>query len=318
MSYDIIGDVHGHALELRALLKRMGYSEKDRLWRHPTRTAVFVGDFIDRGPRQLETVDLVRRMVEGGSALAVMGNHEFNAVAWYMGDPSRLGEHLRPHTEKNRRQHGEFLKAVERDPVAHEKVIDWFMTLPLWLELPGLRVVHACWHQASMDYLIPRLAYGCRLTRELMPEACRESADVIEPTMFGAVETILKGLEVPLPDGHCGFKDKDGFHRGSVRIKWWDPEATTFRLGALMPPSDREALPDSPLPARALFVPDDGKPVFFGHYWANGVVSVSPKAACVDYSVAKGGKLVAYRWNGEHVLRSDAFELVEAGTADSG
>ena len=64
--YDIIGDIHGHAAELRALLKRMGYQEREGAYRHPGRTAVFVGDFIDRGPSQVETVEIARAMVEAG------------------------------------------------------------------------------------------------------------------------------------------------------------------------------------------------------------------------------------------------------------
>ncbi len=83
MHYDIIGDIHGHADHLAGLLRLMDYAEIGGVWRHHERMAIFVGDFIDRGPRQLESVRTVRRMVEAGSALAVMGNHEFNAIAWW-------------------------------------------------------------------------------------------------------------------------------------------------------------------------------------------------------------------------------------------
>lgn len=81
MNYDIIGDIHGHAGALKALLADLGYVEKGRTWSHPDRQAIFLGDFIDRGPRQVETVDIVRRMVDAGNAQAVMGNHELNAIA---------------------------------------------------------------------------------------------------------------------------------------------------------------------------------------------------------------------------------------------
>ena len=67
MHYDVIGDVHGHAEALKDLLSAMGYKEMRGHWSHPTRQAVFVGDFIDRGPLQVETVELVRAMVESGS-----------------------------------------------------------------------------------------------------------------------------------------------------------------------------------------------------------------------------------------------------------
>jgi hypothetical protein len=83
MHYDIIGDIHGHAQALEALLRSMDYRETRGSWKHTERQAIFVGDFIDRGPMQVGTVDLVRRMVDEGAAQAIMGNHEFNAIAWF-------------------------------------------------------------------------------------------------------------------------------------------------------------------------------------------------------------------------------------------
>ena len=90
--YDIIGDIHGHADELVELLELLGYEDRNGHYRHPTRTAVFVGDFIDRGPQIREVLRLVRTMCESGSALAVMGNHEFNALAYDTPDPDNPGQ----------------------------------------------------------------------------------------------------------------------------------------------------------------------------------------------------------------------------------
>ena len=80
--YDVIGDIHGYADRLQLLLTRLGYRESHGNWKHPTRTAVFLGDFIDRGPEQPRTVAMVRAMVENGDAIALMGNHEFNAILY--------------------------------------------------------------------------------------------------------------------------------------------------------------------------------------------------------------------------------------------
>lgn len=90
MNYDIIGDIHGHAEALKALLNDTGYRESQNAWRHPERQAIFVGDFIDCEPKQLETFDIVRRMVDAGNAPAIMGNHEFNAIAWFLPDKDRF------------------------------------------------------------------------------------------------------------------------------------------------------------------------------------------------------------------------------------
>ena len=106
--FDVIGDVHGYAGPLQALLGELGYDVVDGAHRHPSRTAVFVGDLIDRGPSQLETLRIVRAMVEAGAARIVLGNHEFNAIAYATIDPARL-EYCRTHNDKHDSQHREFL-----------------------------------------------------------------------------------------------------------------------------------------------------------------------------------------------------------------
>ncbi|MEU6545165.1 polynucleotide kinase-phosphatase [Streptomyces sp. NPDC046859] len=71
--FDIIGDVHGCASELEALLGKLGYVDGV----HPEgRTAVFVGDLVDRGPDSPGVLRRVMGMVESGAALCVPGNHE--------------------------------------------------------------------------------------------------------------------------------------------------------------------------------------------------------------------------------------------------
>ena len=289
-------------------------------WRQPDRQALFVGDFIDRGPRQVETVDIVRAMVDAGSAQAVMGNHELNAIAWFLPDRAQHGDdYLRSHHspkygEKNYLQHRAFLDAVGGTPL-HKTVIDWFLTLPLWLDLAELRVVHACWHPRYMDYLAPHLSADRRLDAELMVWASREpenegEKDTPEPTIFKAVEVLLKGIEIPLPSPHT-FKDKDGHERRRVRVRWWDSEAVSYREAAMLPKEAREQLPDDPIPKHVRLGHDGEKPVFVGHYWLTGRPQLlSDKVACLDYSIAKGGKLVAYRWDGEALLDAAKFQWV--------
>ncbi|AAZ56625.1 hypothetical protein JCM3263A_12250 [Thermobifida fusca] len=80
--FDIIGDVHGCRLELEALLHQLGYQlVRDEHGRavgahHVERTAVFVGDLVDRGPDSPGVLRLVMGMVADGDALCVAGNHE--------------------------------------------------------------------------------------------------------------------------------------------------------------------------------------------------------------------------------------------------
>ncbi|MEU9343696.1 polynucleotide kinase-phosphatase [Streptomyces sp. NPDC048278] len=71
--FDIVGDIHGCASELESLLAELGY--RDGV--HPEgRTAVFVGDLVDRGPDSPGVLRRVMSMVGSGNALCVPGNHE--------------------------------------------------------------------------------------------------------------------------------------------------------------------------------------------------------------------------------------------------
>ncbi|NEA56203.1 polynucleotide kinase-phosphatase [Streptomyces sp. SID13666] len=88
--FDIIGDIHGCRSELETLLNKLGYAlERDAAGRpvgavHPLgRTAVFVGDLVDRGPDSPGVLRLVMGMVAAGSALCVPGNHE-NKLGRYL------------------------------------------------------------------------------------------------------------------------------------------------------------------------------------------------------------------------------------------
>ena len=87
--YDIIGDVHGCAFKLEAMLDELGYvvDPWTGAYRHENRQAIFVGDLIDRGPSQLRVLEIVKAMVDARSAQVVMGNHEFNAIAYATRDP---------------------------------------------------------------------------------------------------------------------------------------------------------------------------------------------------------------------------------------
>ncbi|MEO9325100.1 polynucleotide kinase-phosphatase [Nocardioides sp. C4-1] len=79
--FDVIGDVHGCAAELRALLTTLGYTVSADGAHHPAgRTAVFVGDLVDRGPDSPGVLRLVMGMVAAGDALCVSGNHEAKLV----------------------------------------------------------------------------------------------------------------------------------------------------------------------------------------------------------------------------------------------
>jgi hypothetical protein len=295
MGFDVIGDVHGQYDKLVAILKSMGYTHAGGAWRCTGRTAIFVGDLIDRGPKQLDTLGLVQRMVDAGTARCIMGNHEFNAIGWHTPDPDHAGEYLRPHGKHgNRRQHQAFLAAVEHSE-RHAAAVAWFKTLPLWIDLGALRVIHACWHHESIDELRPYLRADNTLTDELLVLSSREGSRA-----HAAVETLCKGPEVKLPQG-TSIVDGEGKVRTEVRVRWWCEDLSTYRKAVIGPPGDS-------VPSHY-----EGPPVIFGHYWFTGVPQViSRRFACVDFSAAADGPLVCYRWDGESELSSQKLAWVDS------
>lgn len=310
--YDIIGDLHGYADELRALLAKLGYIERDGVYRHPDRIAIFIGDFIDRGPKIRETLQIVRAMVDAGTALALMGNHELNALHFHT--PDGNGDHLRSHTVgsgKNVKQHQATLDQIAIPaPEEWAEWLTWFRTLPLYLDLGALRLVHAAWDAEHIAFLNG----GNRLHDELLfKSAVKGTAE------YKAIEALLKGPEIRLPDPHT-FTDKGGVVRRDIRVKWWlAGEGRTYH-DLCMPES--ETVPKVPVPSTGSSARGYGAaepPVIVGHYWLPPTTPepLAPNVGCVDYSVAKeGGMLAAYRWDGERVL--DAGKFVTVPRLESG
>ena len=312
MTFDIIGDIHGHAESLTRLLRTLGYRERAGVFFHPDeeRHVLFVGDFIDRGPDIVLTLEIVRRMIDHGTARAVLGNHEYNALCFHHSHADSSDRWLRPRSDKNIRQHLETLYQFRHNQTRLHEHLEWFVGLPLFLDLGVIRVVHAAWHQDSIR-LVTELTGGENRMDERFLLA---SADRRRPE-YDAVEAILKGVEVELPQG-ATYLDKDGHERHRTRGAWWmDWSGRTY--GEIHFPvnniggADAADIPIPAAEARRFSGYRDAVPVFFGHYWLTGA---SPRvqaynACCVDYSVARGGALAAYTWSGERELSAERFTL---------
>ena len=297
-SYDLIGDIHGEAPALRELLARLGYRARAGCWRHPSRRAIFLGDYVDRGPAIRETLHLIRAMVEQGAALALCGNHELDLLLH--DTPDGRGGWLRPHSLRTSSMHTRTHAEFADRPQEWAEWLRWLQTLPLVLELPGLRAVHACWDETQVAHL---------RTRRLDDAMLRLAAERNSPAGL-AVHRLLKGPEVPLPDG-MHVSGRQGAPLTQMRVRWWrDRRGETYRDACI---NHHEPGPEITIPSEydALLTPrhDDEFPIFIGHYWLppERPTPLTPTIACLDYSVAAGGPLVAYRWDGERRLSADKF-----------
>lgn len=308
--YDIIGDIHGYANTLEALFKKIGYIKKDGIYQHPERKAIFVGDFIDRGPAIRECLQIVKPMVDSGFALAVMGNHEYNAICYHT--PAMDGrDWLRERSEKNVKQHHLTLKSFIDYDTEWKDYLEWFKKLPVYLDFGRLRIVHAFWNNEIIDKITDALK-GNRLNDSFLFQSTVKNSK-----QYQWIEDLLKGYELQLPD-NIKYTDKDGFVRSEIRVKWWKvSKQETLRSICV---KDGHTLPDKSVPSEIIAgIPvykADEPPVFFGHYWNTGdPLILMNNVCCVDYSIARGGQLVAYRWNGESLL--DSANFVTQANVDS-
>jgi polynucleotide kinase-phosphatase len=121
--FDIIGDIHGCRSELETLLRRLGYEDGV----HPEgRTAVFVGDLVDRGPDSPGVLRRVMGMVASGNALCVPGNHENKLGRWLAGRNVQHTHGLAETIEQLGRETEEFKEQVKEfiDGLVSHYVLD--------------------------------------------------------------------------------------------------------------------------------------------------------------------------------------------------
>ena len=319
--YDIISDIHGRFDKLTALMERMGYESAAEGFIPPAgHKALFLGDLIDPKPGHAlpggvrATLRAVKAMCDAGDALCLMGNHELNAIYFHTADPNgRSGDPDRNwlgyRGSKNRAMHQGTLDDFPdyADPASEWQNIwmPWMKRLPFFLELDGLRAVHATWHPEMIDRIAGR-NLEC-------PKFFLAASDKHTPE-GEALEMLLKGVEVELPGG-VSYTDHTGISRGNIRARWWELPDSGIGYDGLVFPAN-PSIPTDPvseesfarIPGYAL----DALPVFFGHYFKPADSPLAPErhnVACLDHSAAKEGPLVADRWKGgatinpEHYIR---------------
>jgi hypothetical protein len=257
---DIVGDVHGELDALDALLVHLGY---DAAGRHPHgRTLVFVGDLCDRGPDSPGVFDRVRALVAAGRAVATLGNHELNLLRgdrkdgndWFFSEYGPRDAKYEPR--------------VHLPPGRRDEVIAFMRSLPLLLERPDLRVVHAAWDAASVallraaDPALSRVEHFRRweadadalIAAQGLAELARQEYEqyrerLLDPSrpvpmlQATAAHDEIRQMANPIRVVTSGIERRavrpffaSGHWRFVERIRWWDEYA-------------------------------DGVPVVVGHYW---------------------------------------------------
>ncbi len=317
MIYDIIGDIHGQADKLIGLLQQLGYRKQDNdkgevYYQPPAKhKAMFIGDLIDRGGQEVKTLQIVFAMIDAGVADAVMGNHEYNALAFAtLNEFTEDGSYLRSHKDANIKQHQAFLDEVPWQSAEHKYWLSRFYQLSLWIETEHACFVHACWDTKQMQVLRPYLTEDNCLT-----PAGLQATGQKDSKAYNALERVLKGVETPLPDG-IYIIDKSGIKRHRVRVKWWLDDINNHSLHeiARVPSEDEEALARLPRDTELEFIDfqlNTDKPIFIGHYWLKGTPKpLSKQVVCTDYSAAiDSGYLTCYQLNTDNPqpLSADNF-----------
>ena len=292
-AYDIIPDIHGQYKKLLKLLSKLGWRKVNGHWQHSNkeRKLVFLGDFIDRGFQNRKVVSLIRKLNESNLAHVIMGNHELNAIYFHSENP-KTGQPLRTHSTRNIAQHQTFLNEFPFQDPKTQDIINWFCSLPLFLNFKRFRAVHACWANSAIAKL-HRLNNQGIFSRDFYIKNNYQKTE-----LYFAIELLTKGPEARLPKNSF-FTDKTGIERQNLRLAWWRAEARSWRdLCASVP--NTASISDSLFQEwdSIEFYPKNAVPVFFGHYWMGFPPKIeADNALCLDCSAGTTGPLIAYHFN---------------------
>ena len=326
---DIVGDIHGELEALEALLHHLGYADTGH---HPQgRSLVFVGDFVDRGPNSPGVVDLVQRLVEGGHAHAIVGNHEINLLRHDAKDGA--GWFFEERVASDQTKYSEFARAT--NTLQRARIESFLNTLPLGLEREDLRVIHAAWNapdiakarsmalgtaraeydhwesEASAAARAQQIAARMAQERNIWPHSLEDGSRCPPFLQAHCDNELNKALINPLKVLTCGLERQtpEPFFAGNKwrfveRVAWWQDYS-------------------------------DAVPVVIGHYWRSTLPAqttheglfrgVAPLAwhgqrgnvFCVDFSVGARAqartfnrphahmKLAALRWPERSVMFHD-------------
>lgn len=295
--YDIIGDVHGHAGMLKKMLLHLGYSKSVSGYSHPSRKAIFVGDFINRGDDSRKTLYIIRNMVDNGNALAVLGNHEIYAILLSLKDKGDVPLVKIP--KGGLLSALKTIKEFSKFPDEWKSYLKWMRKLPFFLDLDGIRVVHACWSDKHINIIKEDIS------KEIpVKDIFRNYFKKPQLELSKAITILTKGMDFELP-GDLKIINNKGISPRSFRMRWWEEaEGKTFEEISF---ESKFTLPSYTIPEQILPTSinygEEKPPVFFGHYSRyEGPHIIKPNICCIDSWIAGSKTLTAYCWSGEKSL----------------
>lgn len=343
---DVIGDVHGEADALRALLVRLG---ADPELGRATRPIVFVGDLVDRGPDTPAVLRIVRRLMDAGNAFMVLGNHELNTLrgdvkpgsSWVFYDRHPYSS---PGVGRDRFLAGESPGASRVSLDERTELLAWLDEQPIVLERDDLRVVHACWtpelahnlpkagaHVSARtawdrfdDRLDDRYQHIIAAARDerRAHSGLRDPDRRVEERLANHIDlTVLEHVENPVRGMVCGLENEvapekyrfiNGKWRLTERTPWWKEYEgnTPILIGHYWRRRD------------SLCGPRDAKPHPWDAYGLDGW-SEHGNVYCLDFSVGYRFKerkrghsgrsclgLAALRWPEKVLVFDDLDEVI--------
>ena len=253
MTTYVIGDLQGCLSSFQRLTAQL--PSPDRF--------IFIGDLVNRGPESLATLRHVKRRVEQGQAISLLGNHDLHLLATAAG--------IRPLKDGDTLQ--EILDAPDR-----EELLAWLRSLPLAHFEDGALFVHAGvppqWTVEQTLSVADEVHHvltadgGDEFLRQMYGnEPRRWSDDLTGHDRLRFVVNALTRLRLVSADGAMNLKHKDSAGKAPRgEMPWFDhPGRAT-----------RDTL------------------VVFGHWSAEGLVARS-NVIGLDTGCVWGGKLTAMR-----------------------
>lgn len=268
-----IGDIQGCADQLSQLLGLLEQRSTDNFY-------LFAGDLVNRGPKSLETLRLIRRLQLEGRADSVLGNHDLHLLA--------VANQVRPLHQSDTLT--EILEAPDR-----EELLDWLRQRPMAIWKDQHLLVHAGIFSTWSDQ--QTLALASEVERKLRGSGWRDFLRVMygnapsrwDETLSGderlrCIVNALTRMRFCQADGSMDFTIKDGI----------------------------AAAPDGYLPWFDLPRASADTTVVFGHWSTLGLL-LRDKLIGLDTGCVWGGKLTAVEMHSRAVIQIDCPQQQQPG-----